>query len=112
VFGAAKDAILVTRTTDPIVLDGRLDEPAWRTAAAVSLFQQSPRPGGPTPYTTLVRVLISGNRLYFGFECTDPNPSAIAVHTMQRDGNMEGDDTIALVLDAYGDHRTGYYFRI
>jgi hypothetical protein len=57
-------------------------------------------------------VLIVDNKLYFGFECTDPNPKAIAVHTMQRDGIVDGDDTVAVVLDPYGDHRTGYFFRV
>jgi hypothetical protein len=46
-------------------------------------------------------VLVQDNKLYFGFECTDPNPRAIAVHTMQRDGIVDGDDTVAVVLDTY-----------
>lgn len=96
-----------------IQLDGRLDEAAWlNPVLSVELVQQSPYPNQPTPYTTRVRVVISGNRLYFGFECADPDPKRIAVHTMQRDGNMEGDDTVAIVLDTYGDHRTGYLFQI
>ena len=95
-----------------IQLDGRLDEPAWREARTVELAQQAPKPGAPSPYRTKVRVLVLDNKLYFGFECTDPNPSAIAVHTMQRDGIVDGDDTVAVVLDTYGDHRTGYFFRV
>lgn len=31
---------------------------------------------------------------------------------MRRDGDLGGDDTVAIVLDPYGDRRTGYYFRI
>ncbi len=96
-----------------VQLDGRLDEAAWRDAGpGVELVQQTPKPGGATPYRTRVRVLVSGNKLYFGFECTDPDPRSIAVHTMQRDGKLEGDDTVAVVLDTYGDHRTGYLFRV
>ena len=78
----------------------------------VDLVQQSPKPGGPNPYRTRVRVLVRDNKLYFGFECTDPVPAAIAVHTMQRDGKVEGDDTVAVVLDTHGDRRTGYFFRV
>src|SRR5215213_506462 len=50
--------------------------------------------------------------LYFGFTCSDPAPEQIGVHTMQRDGDMSGDDTVAIVLDTFGDQRSGYYFRI
>lgn len=104
--------ITVTRTTAPIVLDGRLDEPVWRDATAVNLVQQSPRPGEPSPYTTEVRVLLAGDRLYFGFICRDPEPNKIAVHSMQRDDPMTGDDNVSIVLDTYGDKRTGYFFQV
>jgi hypothetical protein len=31
---------------------------------------------------------------------------------MRRDGDQSGDDTVSIVLDTYGDHRTGYFFQI
>src|SRR2546430_16551899 len=31
---------------------------------------------------------------------------------MRRDGDMTGDDTVSIVLDTYGDRRTGYFFQI
>jgi hypothetical protein len=97
----------------PIRLDGRLDEPAWREAGpAAVLTQQSPRPGEPTVYRTEVRVLIIRDTIYFGFLCHDPEPDKIAVHTVQRDGFVLGDDTVSIVLDTYGDRRTGYLFQI
>ncbi len=94
-------------------LDGRPNEAAWAQARfVVQLVQQSPRPGQPTPFQTEVRVLIGRDALYFAFECTDPEPDRIAVHTMQRDAALSGDDTVTVALDPYGDKRTGYYFRI
>jgi hypothetical protein len=95
------------------VLDGLLSEQAWKTATAkVELTQQSPGPGEPTPYKTTLRILVISDNLYFGFECADPEPSRIAAHTMKRDGDVGGDDTIAAVLDTYGDRRMGYLFRV
>ncbi len=102
-----------THATGPIKLDGKLDEAAWRDAEmAVELVQQSPKPKEDTPYKTKVRVLVTDDSLYFGFECADPDPSRIATHTMARDGDLSGDDTVAVVLDPYGDKRTAFYFRI
>ncbi len=96
-----------------IQLDGRLDEPIWKGAVLTGqLVQQSPRPSQPTPYQTEFRVLITGNVLYFGFTCADPEPARISVHAMQRDAVLAGDDSLGLVLDTYGDKRTGYYFGI
>ncbi|MBI4470275.1 MAG: carbohydrate binding family 9 domain-containing protein [Acidobacteria bacterium] len=100
------------RISESINFDGRLDEPVWGKTQAVRLVQQSPRPGQETPYVTEVRVLLSAQSVYFGFICHDPHPEQIAVHTMRRDGDASGDDTVALVLDTYGDRRTGYFFQI
>lgn len=107
------DTVSASPAQEAIKLDGRLDEAAWKDAGFVAdLVQQSPRPGEPTPYKTEVRVLIYRDTLYFGFLCSDPEPARIAVHTMRRDGDFEGDDSVAVVLDTYGDKRTGYSFRI
>jgi hypothetical protein len=105
-------ATVVPKPQLKISLDGHLDEPAWKDAPVLRLSQQSPRPGVPTAYVTEVRVLISGDALYFGFSCHDPHPERIAIHSMQRDGDQSGDDTVAIVLDTYGDRRTGYFFQI
>ena len=76
------------------------------------LTQQSPHPGESTPYVTTVRVLIYHDALIFGFDCHDPNPKAIQVHTLAQDGDQTGDDTVSVLLDTFGDKRTGYYFQI
>src|SRR5258708_19094044 len=53
------------------------------------------------PYTTLFRsrtkimVLADRETLYFGVECTDPEPGRIAVHTLQRDADLSADDNVA-----------------
>jgi hypothetical protein len=111
--GAAASTLRATHAKGSIKLDGRLDDDAWREAEMVAeLVQQSPKPGEPSPYKTKVRVLVMADNIYFGFECTDPDLSKIGTHTMMRDGDLGGDDTVAIVLDAYGDRRTGYYFRM
>jgi uncharacterized protein DUF5916 len=111
---AAPPVVAAAPTAARIVLDGALDEPAWAAAGTiVGLTQQEPEPGRPTPFDgTRISVLSDGETLYFGIVCPDPEPGKIAVHTLQRDADLEGDDTVALVLDTFGDGRTGYLFRI
>jgi hypothetical protein len=108
----AQPQLVATRVSESIRLDGRLDELAWKSAQSVVLTQQSPRPGAPTPYQTTVKVVVFRDTVFFGFECVDPEPNRIAIHTMQRDGDFEGDDSVSLVLDTYGDRRTGYFFQV
>jgi hypothetical protein len=110
---ANRPIVTVVPTSNPaITLDGRLNEPAWQDAPEMKLTQQAPKPGAPTSYETVVHVIVTSDHIYFGFLCKDPDPHRIAIHTMRRDGEMEGDDTVSIVLDTYGDGRTGYFFQI
>jgi hypothetical protein len=111
-FATTPPSITAKHISSSINLDGKLDEPEWQQAQSIELIQQAPNPGKPTPYRTEVKVLVSGDAIYFGFICHDPNPKAIAVHTQRRDGDMIGDDTVSIVADTYGDRRTGYFFQI
>jgi hypothetical protein len=101
----------VRQATGPIDIDGKLTEPDWAKAEPMLLTQQQPHPGQPTPFTTEVRVLIEHDALVFGFHCIDPNPRSIQVHTLQYDAEAD-DDTVSVLLDTFGDRRTGYYFQI
>src|SRR5438034_7556742 len=110
---SAPRASALVRPGTSITLDGRLDEPIWREAQPVILTQQSPKPGVATPYETSVRIIVASDRIYFGFECKDPHPKSVAIHSMRRDETMGRsgatltDDTVSIVLDTYGDRRTG-----
>ncbi|HEY3859173.1 MAG TPA: carbohydrate binding family 9 domain-containing protein [Gammaproteobacteria bacterium] len=99
-------------TTGPITLDGALDEPAWQQAQVITLTQQNPHPGAPTPYLTTVRVLRGSNYLYFGISCTDPNPARTSIHTLQRDGDQSSDDSVMIVVDSFGQHKLAYVFQV
>lgn len=104
-------AVTLGRAAGPIRLDGVLDEPDWQGAGLIpDLTQQSPVPGGPTPYQTEVRLLTDGATIYVGVHCADPDPRRIATHTMLRDADLSSDDAVGLVFDTFGDHRTGYNF--
>lgn len=109
VFG---QSVPVARAGSPIDLDGRLDEALWKQAQVIELTQQAPKPGQPTPFPTTVRIAVSGDTVYVAFTCIDPEPGQLAIHTMQRDGETDGDDFVAIALDTYGDRRTGYFFRV
>src|SRR5947209_10044397 len=115
VIAQAGDQPVATVRQNPspeITLDGRLTEAVWHDAPILKRTQQSPKPGAPTHFETEVRVVVTSDKLYFGFTCHDPHPKRIAVHGMQRDGDTSGDDTVSIVVDSYGDRRTGYFFQI
>lgn len=108
----AQSTVAVAPANTEVNLDGRLDEAFWQTAPIIELTQQAPKPGQPTPFPTTVRVAANRENLYIAFECADPDPRQIAIHTLQRDGDVSADDFVSVALDAYGDRRTGYFFRV
>jgi hypothetical protein len=96
-------------TDQPVQLDGEIGEPAWQRAAVIpNLTQQSPQPGADSPFRTEVRLLSDADNLYFAFDCHDPDPSQLAIHTWKRDGDIDGDDYVGVLFDTYGDGRSGY----
>lgn len=103
----------LARTDRAIRLDGDLNDPAWIQATVISdLVQQRPRPGELTAFRTRVLLISDSGNLYIGFDCIDPEPARIAIHTYSRDGEMDGDDFVGLTLDTFGDRRSGYSFRV
>jgi hypothetical protein len=65
--------------------DGRLDERDWRDAPVLKPTEQSPKPSGAIPYETEVRIIVSNDRIFFGFVCKDSHPNRLSIHTMRRD---------------------------
>ncbi len=60
----------------PVVADGRLDEPAWAAAPVVEHFVDY-RVLRLESLETQARLLYDGRRLYVGFTCFDPAPADI-----------------------------------
>ena len=64
------------RTSGPIVVDGRLDEPAWSRAARSPRFEDLEEPGRPGLFDTRAAVLWDDDYMYVGFWVEDPDVRA------------------------------------
>lgn len=94
-------------------MDGRLDEPEWAGAAVASdPVMVEPREGEPASGRTLVRVLAGPKALVFGIRCEDDDASGIVSFTKERDGDLENEDHVVIVLDPFQDARSGYVFAV
>ena len=111
--GDTSDVIHATRITEPIRLDGILDEPAWRSAVTVTGFtQREPDEGVPATDETEVWFLYDDDTLYIGAICHDSEPEKIIHKELKWDGNIGADDAIAFIIDTYHDRRTGYFISL
>src|SRR5829696_4608718 len=93
-------------------IDGRLDERAWAGADSAELVQVEPREGAPPEGRTVVRVLAMTDAIVMGIRADDPDAGRLVSFSRQRDASLEDEDHVKLVLDSYGDGRSGYVFAV
>lgn len=98
---------------EKIVLDGILSEHFWKRAVPASGFlQKEPEVGKRASFETEVRVVYDRENLYIGVICFDPEPEKIFARQMERDADLEADDSFAMIIDTYRDLRNGFLFMI
>ncbi|MGN6381294.1 MAG: DUF5916 domain-containing protein [Dyella sp.] len=110
---AAAASITATRTTQPIHLDGRLDEPVWASAQVIDRFYET-YPGSlvPAPERTEVRLAYDDDFLYVGFRLWLKHPSQLRTPFVRRDKVNSTHDYVQIYLDPQGSRRGSYLFRV
>ncbi len=95
--------------TEEIVIDGKLNEPAWRKAEHKgNFFEKEPYPLIPMSEETEFAILYDKENLYIGVWCRDSEPEKIIQQLSPR--GTSAPDHLMLFIDSYHDHRTGYKF--
>ncbi len=106
-----KRYITAVRRRKRIVIDGRLNDSAWKDVKFQSNFiQREPHEGEVSTERTEVGVLYDSENIYFGFRCYDSEADKIIAKEMRRDAMVYQDDFLEIVIDTYHDHRSGFYF--
>ncbi len=109
---ADRPSIVAAPLSAAPVVDGVIDEAEWAGASLVDtpFIQIEPEFGRPSPYRTVVRIGQTSASLYVAFESYDPDPDRLAAAVTRRDGDLEDDDSVVVVLDTFSDGRTAYAF--
>jgi hypothetical protein len=98
------------RIEEPIRIDGRLDEDAWRRAVPVTDFTQTrPQEGEPASERMEVRILVDDAAIYIGARMYDTQP--VTTRLGRRDAWMSS-DWLTVIFDSYHDHRTAVGFEV
>ena len=107
----ASKRVTAVRISEPIVLDGTLDEAAWALAEpAVDFYQQFPDEFGPATERGEVRFLFDDEMLYIGAMLYDREPGRLIIDSLRRDFSNFQSDSFMIVLDTFLDGRNGYGF--
>ena len=98
-------------TQKPPVVNGRLDDEAWKDAPPFTGFvQRELQEGAPVTERTEVRILTDGEALYIGAWLYDRDPSRIVPGEKVRDVELTNSDYFAIILDTYLDRQNGFVF--
>lgn len=107
----ATKRVTAVRISQPIVVDGTLDEPAWTQAEpAVDFYQQFPDEFGAATERSEVRFVYDDEMLYVGAMLYDREPGRLIIDSLRRDFSNFQSDSFLLVFDTFLDRRNGYGF--
>jgi Carbohydrate family 9 binding domain-like len=104
VYGAEPPTYEVKRAPSAIVIDGRLDDTAWKTAATITFQFPWEKQTGAKQKTT-ARLLWDDNYLYVGYDCEDAD---ITAQFENRDDPTYRDDAVEIFINPLPS-QTNYY---
>lgn len=100
------------RTSKPVVIDGKLNEPAWGDASKLDDFTEF-RPVIGRKERNEIRteafLMYDDAGIYFGGTCYESTPDSISKELSGRDG-FGANDYIGLIFDTYHDNLNGFEY--
>ena len=111
---AGRVTIRAVRLTEPLRLDGQLDEAVYSSTQPISdFYQQEPVDDALATERTETWLLFDDDAFYVVFRCWESRPDALVANEMRRDGNgIFQNDHIAFLIDTFYDRRNGVEFAI
>jgi hypothetical protein len=106
--------IRATRVEEAIVIDGRLDDPAYRDVEAIDGFlQQEPHEGELATEATDVWILFDDDNVYVSARCWDSHPERMVGNEMRRDHQaLSRNENFGVAFDTFHDRRNAFMFHV
>ena len=102
-----KVPVTIPKISEPMTIDGKLDEAIWKQAAVFKdFFQTSPGYNLAPSKPTEVYVMYDEKNLYVGFKCWDEKDKIRA--TVAKRDDVFNEDNVRMWLDTYDDQRRAY----
>lgn len=102
----------IRKATGKIVLDGKLNEPAWKNAqVADNWFLNYPVDTIPSPFQTEARVTFNDEFFYLSFVCYD-DKSPDLINSLRRDFEFPLNDNVGMNIGPFNDALNGFFFSI
>jgi len=90
--------LTVRRTASPPRVDGRLDDPAWQSAATATDFMTLNGNGQLAAAATAAMAAFDDNALYIAFRCAEPDPSRLRREAKADGPEIWSDDRVEVFI--------------
>lgn len=100
------------RTTQPVKIDGLLNDSAWKDAAAMTDYVEfRPKIGAKEAFEnrTITYLMYNDEGIYFGGYCYERTKDSIATELAGRDG-FGTNDYVGIIFDTYYDKINGFEY--
>ena len=106
--------VRAVRIVEPIVVDGRLDDPVYREIPPIDGFvQQLPDEGAPASEPTEIWIFFDDRNIYLAARCWDSQPDRMVANEMARDSRaLWRNDAVSVLFDTFHDRRNGIGFMV
>jgi hypothetical protein len=101
--------------TEPLRIDGRLDEALYRDVPPISDFTQvEPEEGSAATERTELWFAFDDDNVYVTLRCFETEPDRVVAKEMRRDHTSiwSGDDIVSFAFDTFRDRRNGVEFTV
>lgn len=106
-----KYLIHISRTNEPMHIDGILDESSWLSSEVAKDFTRvTPTDTGFSIAQTSVVITYDENNIYVGAVCYDPTPGKRPVESLRRDFEFNKNDNFRVHIDTYNNLTNGFVF--
>jgi hypothetical protein len=103
----------IIKTTNVLVIDGLIDDPAWLEANVIKdLHQVFPNEYDDPTELTEVRMLYTDTSIYISARLYDKDASRIIAQVLRQGERAQYDDHFAILLSPFNDGRSGYIFEV
>ena len=104
--------VIPARVTEGPVIDGQIDDAAWRDAVRITEFvQMNPLEGAPASEQTEVYLAYDNTNFYVGVYAYYSDPALIRANRVERD-QTTNDDKVTVYFDPFMDQQRAYTFSV
>ena len=109
---AGRASLRAIRLTEPLRLDGQVDEELYEGPAISDFIQVEPRSGSPATEKTEVWISFDDDNVYVSFRNWESQPDTLVANEMRRDSTniTMGNDNVAFLFDTFYDRRNAMLF--